>query len=105
MILKQLALAMVTMAILAAPASAQYYGGGYYPHHHHHHLWWSGYRPYYQPYYQPSYQAYYAPLPDGPIRGQAYQIPAGFSGVPDGTGINYGGYNYVTSGGLMYLQQ
>ncbi len=33
---------------------------------------------------------------------QAYQIPPGYEGYPDGTVINYGGYNYVISDGVMY---
>ena len=33
---------------------------------------------------------------------QAYPIPPGYEVYPDGTVINYGGYNYVTSGGVMY---
>ena len=33
---------------------------------------------------------------------QAYQIPPGYEGYPDGTVINYGGYNYVISDVVMY---
>ena len=33
---------------------------------------------------------------------QAYQIPPGYEVYPDGTVINYGGYNYVISGDVMY---
>jgi hypothetical protein len=83
-----------------------WHGGGYHhphhhPHYHHHHphwnpYWGGGY------YYGSGYQGYYqAPQFVQPPQ-QAYQIPAGYEGYPDGTVINYGGSNYVISGGVMY---
>ena len=82
------------------------YGGGYYYHHHH---------PDWYPYgggafhYGSGYQGYYPPAgADQPQQQsyqpqqQSYQIPPGYEGYPDGTVINYGGSNYMISGGVMY---
>jgi len=45
-----------------------------------------------------------APAP-GPIAGQPYQVPAGYTGYGAGAVITYGGYNYVIQGdGTMLLQ-
>ena len=102
---------IAALAISPSPALAQnlhsvYHGGGwhggssgyYYPHHHHH----------YYPYgggvfiYGSGYQGYYPPPVVVQSPQQVYQIPPGYAGYTDGTVINYGGYNYVISGGFMY---
>jgi len=74
-----------------------WHGGGYYHHHPHWNPYGGGVY-----YYGSGYQGYYEqPQFDQPSQ-QAYQIPPGYEGYPDGTVINYGGYNYVISGGVMY---
>jgi len=46
-----------------------------------------------------------APNTQGPIAGQPYQVPAGYTGYAAGAVITYGGYNYVIQGdGTMLLQ-
>ena len=75
-------------------------GGGHGGGHHHHPHWnpyWGGVY-----YYGSGYQGYYEQPQFVQPPPQAYQIPPGYEGYPDDTVINYGGYNYVISGGVMY---
>ena len=95
----------VIAALAITPSSALAYPNGHhhhhhYPHHHHHHPHWNPYWGVY--YYGSGYQGYYEQPQFVQPPPQAYQIPPGYEGYPDGTVINYGGYNYVISDGVMY---
>jgi len=97
------ALAITPSSALAQHHHDGHHGGGWhggdYRYHHHHHWHPYGGGVYY---YGSGYQGYYEqPQFVQPLQ-QAYQIPPGYEGYPDGTVINYGGYNYVISGGVMY---
>jgi len=97
------ALAITPSSALAQHHHDGHHGGGWhggdYRYHHHHHWHPYGGGVYY---YGSGYQGYYEQPQFVQPPQQAYQIPPGYEGYADGTIINYGGYNYVISGGVMY---
>jgi len=98
------ALAITPSSALAQHHHDDHHGGGwhggdyrYYHHHHHWHPYGGGVY-----YYGSGYQGYYEQPQFVQPPQQPYQIPPGYEGYADGTVINYGGYNYVISGGVIY---